>query len=1656
MLIVDLRQACDDKGLDHEGLNKKQLIDLLKSNDANDAGDDSNGADSGDVESVEESDYDSEIEIGPMEKDGTGGPKVTEAELEIRALRLKVELARAEQKAHRQQLDLEKARFEMEKERIKFRAENGLPPETTSAAISQRDLKALLPVMGEDHNALAFFHAYEKTLLIEKVDKSLWAKWLPACVNAKAGKVYTALSVDQCQQYEVVKRTILENFRLTARTYLEKFRGMRRTGQDSYTLFLNKLKEMLDYFMEAREVKDLDKMVEQVLLEQFVNGLPAIVRQFVEARQPTTASQAAEFADLQFETQHVVRANGPNQQKNGRWHKEQNVAATQPAVNDASSNAVSAGIQGSETRQPPARESYQAIKSGYRCNICNGFMHKAAQCPSKNAAPKPSNGAARNYATGGRQATTNGAASSSNTSSFVNRIGHTGRMPADANKDFICPIYLNNVETVAFRDTGASVTLVHSRFVTDECKRRGNIKIRAVNGSITDIPICEIPISSPRFNNGNAVVIVRAGYFDALEYDALLGNDMFMENKDLHDIVQAVKATPVIPAGWADTTVATSVEINSNKDMDVNLISNSADRNNQNPAVTAEVSQSATAATVNKEAVKDMTSGQDGKNVRVRGRHESLARRDYTQRNRSEGRPLISSARGRITQEVLTDANRQSGQDERPGRVIATNSDKVETQTTNSAVCNKQSEGGDQLPRQKAYSSTAQQEGSSVADNVTEIEFQRLSKMNLDSVYPSSPGQESKERADLANAQACDPALAHARSLARSGSQQFVIKNGLLFETRSPWTAGDFDDLLLVPQQYSQTVLHAAHDDIKGGCHFGIKKTLQKINAAGLTFPKARAVVKSWVSSCKQCQRTAARRTADRAPMHKIPVTGVAFEEIVIDVLGPQLKNTVRRNRYALVVVDAATRFVEILPLHNLKAKTVLDALLTGWCFRFGTPRVIRCDQQSSLMSQMWTSVFKKLEVDSKISVAYLHHTTGLAERWIRTVEHVLKCYVEEYPNNWDTSLPYVSFALNDAPCETTSFSAHELVYGRRLRSPLHVLRETWVEKNTDELALKKNVISYMTDLCNKLHSVNNLAQEHASEVQDRVKAWYDTKSRERVLEPGDKVLVLLPEDGRKMMAFWRGPFEVLKRIGEYNYEISMGQRKNTIMHINMLKKFNERIETVNTVITDDAEDGDEYDFPVTVEWTEGLKEFNIGGRLTADQQQQLRGLLKEFDDVFSDRPGRTNLITHSIKLSDPTPRSQAPYKVPVKMQERVELELDRLLATGLIVESDSPWAAPMVCVAKRNSEEVRICCNWKQLNAQTVDDAYPSADPNEILAKAAGSKFISTIDLRKGFWQVKLDEESIPCTSFRTQRGQYAWVVMGMGLKGASKTMQRLMDRILRGCSKWCGSLLDDLCIHSMSFDDHMLHLRDILTRLRKAGLTANTRKCQFLTSRIEVLGHTLEDGLIKPSMDKIKAIVDMQRPHTKSALRSFIGLGNYYRHFQPKFADTTFPLTELLKRNQPEKLNWLPVHQMAFEQVKTNLISRPVLMPPSSSKPFILQTDASDYGISAILAQLDDKGVEHVVSYSSRKLLPRERNYSVIEKECLAILFGLTKHDHWVYGQKITVYSDHRALQWLGSISQRSPRLARWTLLLQRYDLTTVWKKGADNTNADALSRL
>jgi hypothetical protein len=222
-------------------------------------------------------------------------------------------------------------------------------------------------------------------------------------------------------------------------------------------------------------------------------------------------------------------------------------------------------------------------------------------------------------------------------------------------------------------------------------------------------------------------------------------------------------------------------------------------------------------------------------------------------------------------------------------------------------------------------------------------------------------------------------------------------------------------------------------------------------------------------------------------------------------------------------------------------------------------------------------------------------------------------------------------------------------------------------------------------------------------------------------------------------------------------------------------------------------------------------------------------------------------------------------------------------------------------------------------------------------------------------------------------------------------------------------------------------------------------------------ILGHTIKNGKIGVDDRKIEAIKQLKIPTTKKEVKMVLGLLGYYMKLVPNFAGIAFPLTECLKKEMPDTIQWSPKLQKAYDELKTALISKPVLCPPDLSKDYLLQTDASCHSVAAILSQWNDQ-LDHecVIAYASRKLLPREQNYSTIQKELLAIVWSTQIFENWIYGRKVHVQSDHRPLAWLNSLCNQNSRLMRWSLYLQRFDLVCSFKKGINNVNADALSRL
>ena len=398
--------------------------------------------------------------------------------------------------------------------------------------------------------------------------------------------------------------------------------------------------------------------------------------------------------------------------------------------------------------------------------------------------------------------------------------------------------------------------------------------------------------------------------------------------------------------------------------------------------------------------------------------------------------------------------------------------------------------------------------------------------------------------------------------------------------------------------------------------------------------------------------------------------------------------------------------------------------------------------------------------------------------------------------------------------------------------------------------------------------------------------------------------------------------------------------------------------------------------------------------------------------------------------------------------------ELQETEQYGIIEPSTSEWSSPIVLVKKKDGT-MRMCIDYRRLNAVTQVEAYPMPRIDDIIDRLGKARYITTLDLTKGYWQMPVAVRDRPKTAFVTPRGLFQFRVMPFGLNGAPASFQRLTDSLVKGCEDFAAAYLDDLVIFSSSWRGHVEHLRTILRRIKDANLTVKLAKCQFGMKQCVYLGHVVGNGTVRPEMSKMQAVESFPRPETKREVRGFLGLTGYYRRFIPDYATVALPLTDLTRKTSPNVVQWTEECAKAFDALKKHLCSSPVLRSPDFTQPFILQTDASDRGAGAVLSQCGPDGEEHPVAYYSRKFLPREERYSTVEKECLAIKLAVTAFRVYLLGRKFNIQTDHRSLEWLDKLKESNPRLCRWSLSLQPYVYTVDHRPGKANANADSLSR-
>ena len=451
---------------------------------------------------------------------------------------------------------------------------------------------------------------------------------------------------------------------------------------------------------------------------------------------------------------------------------------------------------------------------------------------------------------------------------------------------------------------------------------------------------------------------------------------------------------------------------------------------------------------------------------------------------------------------------------------------------------------------------------------------------------------------------------------------------------------------------------------------------------------------------------------------------------------------------------------------------------------------------------------------------------------------------------------------------------------------------------------------------------------------------------------------------------------------------------------------------------------------------------------------------LEPYKDLFTTGLGKLEGVTAKLYVDETVqPRYCKPRPVPLAMRAKVESELDRLQEEGVIRPVEfSEWAAPIVPVLKA-SGDIRICGDYKVTINQAVKvDKYPIPNIDDLFTKVSGGQLFTTLDLRNAYQQVVLEEESRKLTTINTTKGLFEYVRLPYGVSSAPGIYQRIMEQLLQNIPMTV-VYLDDILVSGSTPEEHDRNLRTVLTRLLDKGLWLRKEKCVFRQKSCRYLGHVIDEEGIHPTDDKVMAIKNAPVPQNVQQLRSYLGLIHYYHNFLSNISSLLAPLHELTRLDTEWK--WGTIHQKAFEQSKALLSSSKVLAHYDPQLPIIVSSDASAYGIGSVLSHRMPDGSEKPVAFASRSLSPAEKKYAQLEKEALALIFGVTKFHKYLCGRSFTLQSDHRPL--LGLLKQdrvisamASARIQRWALTLSNYEYKLEYMPGSRISHADCMSRL
>ncbi|KAA0057168.1 pol protein [Cucumis melo var. makuwa] len=444
--------------------------------------------------------------------------------------------------------------------------------------------------------------------------------------------------------------------------------------------------------------------------------------------------------------------------------------------------------------------------------------------------------------------------------------------------------------------------------------------------------------------------------------------------------------------------------------------------------------------------------------------------------------------------------------------------------------------------------------------------------------------------------------------------------------------------------------------------------------------------------------------------------------------------------------------------------------------------------------------------------------------------------------------------------------------------------------------------------------------------------------------------------------------------------------------------------------------------------------------------------VVREYPDVFSDElPGLLppREIDFAIELEpDTAPISRAPYRMAQAELKKLKVQLQELLDKGFIRPSVSPWGAPVLFVKKKDGL-MHLCIDYRELNKVTVKNRYPLPRIDDLFDQLQGAIVFSKIDLRSGYHQLRIRDSDIPKTTFCSRYGHYEFIVMSFGLTNAPAVFMDLMNRVFKDfLDSFVIVFIDDILIYSKTEAEHEEHLRQVLETLRANRLYAKFSKCEFWLKKVSFLGHVVSSEGVSVDPAKIEAVTNWPRPSTVSEIRSFLGLAGYYRRFVEDFSRIASPLTQLTRKGTP--FVWSPTCQNSFQELKQKLVTAPVLTVPDGSESFVIYSDASKKGLGCVLMQQGK-----VIAYASCQLKSHEQNYPTHDLELAIVVFALKIWRHYLYGDKMQIFTDHKSLKYFFTQKELNMRQRRWLELVKDYDCEILYHPGKANVVAEALSR-